>query len=214
MSESTPLNRTPHPDEEQDTAKFTPEERAKMYVGRAEYLLQQRGIDQLTGIHNRVGFEHAMEEALEGLGNSEAHSRASDIIPRNFAVLFLDLDNFKRVNENHNHLKGDEVLTQVAKVLQRSVRGADDTVARFGGDEFYILLRHIKGEDVLSAAEKILQNLSDDELLKSFGVGASIGASTSQMTHDPEKLVLFANHAEKASKQAGKGQITVYSPTA
>ena len=101
--------------------------------------------DPLTGLPNRLLFNDRLNSAIQ-----EAH-RTSEM----FAVVFVDLDRFKNINDSLGHAVGDQVLTAVAKRLRGSVRGSD-TVARYAGDEFTLILRHIvQREDVARIAEKI-----------------------------------------------------------
>jgi diguanylate cyclase (GGDEF) domain len=107
--------------------------------GRAEGL-----VDALTGLPNRLLFNDRLETIIrEAIRNGEC-----------FAVLFVDLDRFKAVNDTYGHAAGDQVLRTVTERLCGSIR-ASDTVARYAGDEFTIVLRHIvKNDDVLRVAEK------------------------------------------------------------
>ncbi len=103
--------------------------------------------DPLTGLPNRALFSDRLNQAL-------AHARRHK---GQFAVIFLDLDNFKPVNDNHGHAVGDAVLQQVSRRLQDSIR-ASDTVARMGGDEFVVLMPSLAhSETALDLAEKIRQ---------------------------------------------------------
>ncbi|MEO9080399.1 MAG: GGDEF domain-containing protein, partial [Rhodanobacter sp.] len=110
--------------------------------GRAEGL-----IDALTGLPNRLLFNDRLDTILrEATRNGEC-----------FALLFVDLDRFKVVNDTYGHATGDQVLRLVTQRLRSSIR-ASDTVARYAGDEFTVVLRHIvKNDDVLRVAEKIVQ---------------------------------------------------------
>jgi len=113
-------------------------------------LAHQASHDVLTGLPNRALFRTRVDQAI-------ARSRRSGDM---LAVLFLDLDDFKGVNDTHGHAAGDELLTEVARRLDASVR-APDTTARFGGDEFAILLDGIDGKQgAIRIAERILAALS------------------------------------------------------
>lgn len=101
--------------------------------------------DALTGLPNRALFDNRLEQ---GLAHAQRHGWT-------LAVIFIDLDNFKQVNDQHGHDVGDEVLKTIAERLKQNTR-EDDTVCRHGGDEFMFLLTGITNEDdVLQIAEKI-----------------------------------------------------------
>ncbi|HEU4669708.1 MAG TPA: EAL domain-containing protein [Dyella sp.] len=167
--------------------------------GRAEGLL-----DALTGLPNRLLFNDRLETILR-----EAH-RTGEC----FAVLFLDLDNFKGINDTHGHAAGDQVLRVVTQRLCSSIR-ASDTVARYAGDEFTVVLRHIvKSDDVLRVAEKIVQvmeaplHLDGGEELQ---VTASIGVSFfPDDASDADTLLRHADEAMYAAKHLGRNNFQIY----
>lgn len=133
----------------------------------AEIKLYKRAYtDPLTGLPNRSLFSEKLQEAFnEARGNKEDK----------FAVLFLDLNGFKQINDTFGHLAGDEILIEVARRLER-VTQQESTMTRFGGDEFVILLRHLETEDQAYLMVELIQK----ELSIPFfvhGVAVSIGAS-------------------------------------
>jgi len=152
--------------------------------------------DSLTGLANRTLFTDRVEEALkEGRGP--------------IAVLFVDIDDFKTINDTLGHATGDQLLVAVAERLRACVRPAD-TVARFGGDEFAILLGQLDGpEDVVVVAERILESLSKrisagDEVVT---VHASVGIATSRPdVKRAADLIRDADVAMYSAKQRGKGR--------
>ncbi len=156
--------------------------------------------DPLTGLANRRLFLQRLDEAL-----GAAHT-ASDML----AVLFLDLDGFKGINDNLGHEVGDLVLRTIAGRLRAQVRHSD-TVARFGGDEFAVLLRNCRepgvvrriGTELLTAvATPLPRNLSQ------LDVGASIGAALYPEHADTAaELMRLADAAMYAAKTAGKGAL-------
>ncbi|CAM5602846.1 GGDEF-domain containing protein OS=Rhodanobacter lindaniclasticus OX=75310 GN=B1991_12520 PE=4 SV=1 [Rhodanobacter lindaniclasticus] len=138
--------------------------------GRAEGL-----VDALTGLPNRLLFNDRLEAILrEAVRNGEC-----------FALLFVDLDRFKAINDTYGHATGDQVLRTVTQRLRGSIR-ASDTVARYAGDEFTIVLRHIvKNDDVMRVAEKIVQMMESPIFLEDgieLQVTVSMGVSFSPMT--------------------------------
>ncbi len=127
-----------------------------------------------------------------------------------FAVLYIDLDGFKSINDTMGHESGDELLVEVAKRLKECVRDSD-TVARIGGDEFVVLLNRISGPDSCSAAaEKILAALSSEFLLEkgSALIGGSVGITLSRPEVDGEGMDTMLSRADQAMykvKKNGKG---------
>lgn len=115
-----------------------------------EALHQEATHDPLTGLANRRLFYDRLQQAIR-----LAHRYGGKV-----GILYVDLDHFKEINDNHGHHVGDAVLTEVAKRLTASIRDSD-TVARLGGDEFGVMLEGIQGrEDILSASHKIEQELN------------------------------------------------------
>jgi diguanylate cyclase (GGDEF)-like protein/PAS domain S-box-containing protein len=160
--------------------------------------------DSLTSLPNRLLFNDRLETTIK-----EAH-RTGEM----FAVLFVDLDRFKNINDSLGHSVGDEVLIAVSKRLRASVRGAD-TVARYAGDEFTLILRHIvQREDVLRIAEKICRvleaplNISDSRELH---ITSSIGISfypDDATTGD--RLLQHADVAMYSAKGMGRNTFQTY----
>ncbi|TAM64599.1 MAG: bifunctional diguanylate cyclase/phosphodiesterase [Rhodanobacter sp.] len=167
--------------------------------GRAEGL-----VDALTGLPNRLLFNDRLDTILrEAARNGEC-----------FAVLFVDLDRFKEINDTHGHAAGDQVLKVVTQRLCGSIR-ASDTVARYAGDEFTVVLRHIvKNDDVLRVAEKIVQTMSaplylDDGI--ELQVTASMGLSFfPDDAGDAETLLKHADEAMYAAKHLGRNNFQIY----
>lgn len=167
--------------------------------GRAEGL-----VDALTRLPNRLLFNDRLATILrEAVRNGEC-----------FAVLFVDLDHFKAVNDTHGHAAGDEVLRLVARRLGSSIR-ASDTVARYAGDEFTVVLRHIvKNDDVSRVAEKIVQSMSPSLYLQDgteLQLTASIGISFfPDDASDIETLIKHADEAMYVAKHLGRNNFHVY----
>ncbi|MBO9663483.1 MAG: EAL domain-containing protein [Dokdonella sp.] len=161
-------------------------------------------MDPLTGLPNRLLFNDRLNSAIH-----EAH-RSSEM----FAVMFVDLDRFKTINDSLGHPVGDQVLVAVAKRLRASVR-ASDTVARYAGDEFTLILRHIvQREDVERIAEKIVRAM-EAPLTLSGGLELSITASLGLSFYpddatDTERLLKYADVAMYSAKGMGRNNFQAY----
>lgn len=159
--------------------------------------------DSLTGLINRVEFKNQFDKVL----------MVSELQNKQFAVLFIDLDGFKAINDYFGHDKGDEVLKITAKRLKHCVR-EDDIVVRLGGDEFIILLPDIKEEPhVIAIAEKVInhlnQTLRDNQ--KALTVTPSIGIAV--YPGDGLDYEALLNHADKAmymAKSRGRNQYAFF----
>jgi diguanylate cyclase (GGDEF)-like protein len=167
--------------------------------GRAEGL-----VDALTGLPNRLLFNDRLDTIIR---EATRHGEC-------FAVLFVDLDRFKTVNDTHGHAAGDQVLRVVTQRLCSSIR-ASDTVARYAGDEFTIVLRHIvKNDDVSRVAEKIVQVMEAPLYLDDgteLQVTASMGLSFfPDDAGDAETLLKHADEAMYAAKHQGRNNFKIY----
>ncbi len=173
---------------------------ARIKNKQAKKLLQhQATIDTLTGLPNRQLFQDRLSRAL-------LHSKRLDT---RFALLFIDLDKFKNVNDTLGHAAGDQLLREVSERIQQVVR-ASDTVARLGGDEFTVILNAIlENGDIVRIAQLIVETLAEPFLLsgKEANIGASIGIAVFP-DHGVEQTSLI-NNADSAmyqAKQSGRNR--------
>jgi diguanylate cyclase (GGDEF)-like protein len=155
--------------------------------------------DSLTGLANRPSFNAALSVAL---GDNRAQPTT---------VLFVDLDDFKDVNDLLGHGGGDDLLREVAKRLQRATR-PDDVCARLGGDEFAVLLRGTDGGTAAEVAARIVRAIAAPAHLDRgvAHVGASVGVATASGETDLEALIHRADVAMYAAKANGKAQVQVF----
>ncbi len=154
--------------------------------------------DPLTGLPNRNSLNERLTDALTRA------ARSRDPV----AVLFIDLDGFKRVNDEYGHAAGDEVLREVARRLPQALR-ATDMVARFGGDEFVVLLDTEVRDDTPQRICQRIFDLLEAPIVFTQGqasIGASIGvAQHPPLPNNPDELLKRADAAMYLAKQAGKG---------
>ena len=163
--------------------------------------------DTLTGLANRAAFLHRLQQVI----TRQKRDRRTP-----YAVLFIDLDRFKVINDSFGHLVGDSLLIMAGERLQTCVR-EPDTVARFGGDEFVILLPEITGVAVATEiADRIIAELRRSFQLKNgyeVFVEASIGIAFSHEGYErPEDVLRDADIAMYDAKNAGKGRYVVFDP--
>jgi diguanylate cyclase (GGDEF)-like protein len=168
---------------------------------RLEFLAHH---DTLTGLPNRAMFQERAREAV-------AHARRHD---KTVAVLFIDLDNFKQVNDNLGHDVGDGLLKVIASRLRSCVRG-DDFIARIGGDEFCVLLQEIaEPREAAAVAQKLIHELGKGYRVgeHELGCGASIGiACVPQDGQDVATLLRLADAAMYRAKEAGRNGYQFFS---
>jgi diguanylate cyclase (GGDEF)-like protein len=170
---------------------------------REDILRRNALYDELTGLANRRLFMDRIAHTLTKIGRTK----------ESFAVLFIDLDLFKRINDTLGHAQGDELLLEVASRLKNCVRETD-TVARLGGDEFTLLIPHLNNTQRAShIAEKILEELRKPITLlnKQFIVTASIGISVAPENGDnPETILRNADLAMYKAKGFGRDHYHFY----
>ncbi len=168
-------------------------------------LAHQATHDALTGLLNREAFDQNLEEAV-------AWSREEDEV---HCLLYLDLDQFKLINDTCGHLAGDDLLTRVATLISDEVREGD-LVARLGGDEFGVLLRRCSEESALAIAERIHRAIAEHRFSwrdRRFSVGVSVGLARIDGDSKAVTQVLSAaDHACYVAKERGRGRVQVYKP--
>jgi diguanylate cyclase (GGDEF)-like protein len=177
-------------------------ENARLY----DEIHEQAFRDALTGLANRRLFLDRLSHSLDRLrGRSAAR----------LAVVFLDVDNFKHLNDRLGHPAGDEVLQSIGERLRIAIRPGD-TAARLGGDEFAILLEEVSDSDeALAVAERLIASITAPIPLSdgSPRIGASIGIALSGTAGDSaEDLLRNADIAMYAAKAAGRGRIELFEP--
>lgn len=160
--------------------------------------------DGLTGLYNRRAFGDNLSATLAREKRQGGRC----------ALLMLDIDHFKRLNDRFGHPAGDEVLKNSAKVLARQLRGGDQA-ARYGGEEFVVVLPGTEEAGAVHLAERIRSALEKSQLTLEgtrIGVTASLGVAVWDGDAAPEALVAAADRALYAAKQGGRNQVRVASP--
>jgi diguanylate cyclase (GGDEF)-like protein len=190
-------------------------ETAQMTISlqKANKELQHQALhDGLTKLPNRTLLEDRIEQTIE-------HSRRAGVV---FAVLFVDLDRFKVINDSLGHLVGDEVLRVVAERLRAAVR-KEDTVSRLGGDEFVLLLKHvIEAEDALAVAQKVANvvgtpiHVFEHQIFVSPSVGVSVypfdGTTASDLIKHADAAMYHVKKAGRNGVQRYSGQMSTFQP--
>ena len=160
--------------------------------------------DPLTGMANR----HELDRMLASIGPGFREGIGS------VAILYIDLDDFKTINDSLGHATGDKVLVAIAERIRSAVR-VSDFLARFGGDEFVAIIPSADSEASLLAAERVMQALSPPIIIgdRKFSVGASIGAAVGpRHGGDGATLMTAADLALYESKSTGKNRVSLFRP--
>ena len=160
-------------------------------------------IDEVTGYYNTRYLIHELDRLIPQVLEQHDH----------FSVVFLDLDNFKTVVDSHGHLRGSKVLAQVARVIHE-VLGPDDSLVRYGGDEFIVLMPRRSQSGALEITRRLRRHLNQTPFLRDEGLEVKVTASYGIATlpedaQDREKLLLIADRAMFGSKGRGRDRIMV-----
>ncbi len=176
----------------------------KKYIARLSW---QASHDSLTKLANRREFEHRLDKALQRLDKGHAGLHA---------LMYLDLDQFKIINDTCGHAAGDKLLCEVAVALQQHIR-TDDLLARLGGDEFAILLENGDLEQAAIVAERLRQAVEDMNFVwndRSFTVTASIGLVQMTQGHaTKDETLRTADLACYLAKEKGRNRVQIHNPS-
>ncbi|MES2071837.1 MAG: GGDEF domain-containing protein [Pseudomonadota bacterium] len=168
-----------------------------------EFYRQMSMIDGLTGLHNRAW----LNNQLPGLIDS-AHATATPI-----SIIMVDLDHFKRFNDEHGHLLGDDALQSAAKVLNAGLRPSD-FAARYGGEEMMVILPNTNQNSALIVAERLCARLRKTRVFPDMQkplphITASFGLATLAAGQDGKSLLAAADAALYRAKEAGRDQVAI-----
>ncbi|MCD6173203.1 MAG: diguanylate cyclase, partial [Sulfurimonas sp.] len=176
----------------------------KELLKQKDELLQQAHYDQLTKLPNRVLFDDRLKQAIAKSNRSK----------KEFAVMFIDLDKFKEINDNYGHKMGDIVLCEMASRFKHTLR-EEDTVSRFGGDEFVCIIEQLNSCKKASVlAKKLIHKIKEPFAIQGndFILTCSIGISIyPKDTTDETRLIHHADEAMYKAKDMGKDNYQFYS---
>lgn len=172
---------------------------------RTQDIFRLSNVDPLTELSNRTAFSKNLSAQIS---SALCHSS-----PMNIAVLFIDLDGFKAVNDAHGHVVGDKVLQLSSKRLNEAA-GSENLLCRWGGDEFIIAIQNASSEQALVAANNVISALSEAIVLAhhELQVGATIGiAMFPEHSQEVDELILLADTAMYEQKQKSKSRALLFS---
>ncbi|KAF0121325.1 MAG: hypothetical protein FD152_3877 [Xanthobacteraceae bacterium] len=172
---------------------------AKAHIARLAYF------DTLTGLPNRTRLTEHVEEAIARVGAGQTSS---------LALLFLDVDSFKDVNDSLGHSAGDALLIEIARRLKEHA-GPRDVVSRLGGDEFVMVLENLDADQAAGVAERVVRHLAAPVELEHMTLSASASIGISLLpgdSADREELLKHADTAMYEAKNAGRGSYRFFGP--
>ncbi len=169
---------------------------------QAAKLKEQNTLDGLTGLKNRTYFDQTLKKEIKSALRLET----------DLSLLFIDIDHFKKINDQYGHLVGDECLRRLSAGLKENIKRETDTVARYGGEEFAVILPHTGIEEAVNMAETIRQNVmkidpvyGDDKV--SFTVSIGVSSNRPQPGDTGDMLVDSADNALYEAKNSGRNQV-------
>jgi diguanylate cyclase (GGDEF)-like protein/PAS domain S-box-containing protein len=157
--------------------------------------------DNLTGCFNRAFIDYQIDTCINEY----------NVFNTDFGLLFMDIDNFKKVNDNYGHEVGDLVLKAVSNTVRKNIR-AEDYVGRYGGEEFVVLFRGINKENLFNSAEKLRMLIEGIEVETSKGklaVTVSIGCKIYEKHLSKDELVKGADKLMYQAKETGKNRVLI-----
>lgn len=194
-------------------AKETALENAKLYINLSK-LYQQATLDELTGLNNRNFLMQRLKEEVKKAWR----------LQQPLALVFIDLDFFKNVNDQYGHQAGDQLLGEFGRFLRETIREYD-IACRFGGEEFIVLLPETTAVNALELAERLREKLSQREFCKvsiglritaSFGVSfmplteLSIANDEESLVNISENMIAWADEALYQAKKAGRNRVVLH----
>ena len=168
--------------------------------------------DSLTGIKTRTFLEEELDIYIREISNAGASRRKQWFGFKNLSLLFIDIDNFKMINDTYGHPTGDAVLKEVAMAINQSVREGD-TVARWGGEEIVVMLLGANEADAKEKAENIRKKIDKLNIssIQEHKVTLSIGVATLENGLTFKDLVTRSDKAMYKAKESGRNKVVTYS---
>ena len=167
--------------------------------------------DGMTGLKTRAFLEEELDENLSEIFAKHKNKRKNNFCRTKISVLFIDMDNFKKINDEYGHEVGDTVIKTVAYILMKSVRGTD-VAARYGGEEFVVSFLEASEKDSYIKAEKIRKTINETFFIDypNLKISASMGVASAKNISRVE-LIRSADMAMYEAKSLGKNRVCKYS---
>jgi len=171
--------------------------------------------DPLTGLGNRRAFDDSIKKYdISFSFSAEGDRRKSPTLSlKSMGILMIDIDNFKRINDNQGHDVGDAILKQVAVIISETFARAADIVARYGGEEFIVALIDVSADELKQAAEKVREKIAATSFstgqTSKLEVTISVGAAHTDKPIDLNKLIISADKAMYVAKNNGRDQVSI-----
>jgi diguanylate cyclase (GGDEF)-like protein len=151
--------------------------------------------DEKTGLHNYVFFKDVFSFELEKARRG-----------KQLSLIIIDIDFFKKINDNYGHLQADKILMQLSDVLKEKVRKSD-VVARFGGEEFFIMLPNTHLQRAEKVAERLRKAILSDSFLKKYKVSISAGIAEYKIKDNIERIAKRADKGLYKAKKNGRNRV-------
>ncbi len=165
---------------------------------KSDFIAETSTKDELTGLYLRDIFDVFLNKSIEDTKRENS----------NLSLLMIDIDDFKKVNDTYGHQKGDEVLSKVGEILNKTLREMD-FAARYGGEELCIIMPHTSSKNASLIAERIRKNISKVDFGK-FNITVSIGiGEINKNINNSQKLIEHTDKALYKSKNSGKNKVTI-----
>jgi diguanylate cyclase (GGDEF)-like protein len=171
----------------------------KFLQARANKYEEMSFVDSLTGIFNRAKFEEILENEIYRIKRYKSET---------FSLIFFDIDHFKNINDTYGHLEGDNALKKVAQLVQSNIRTVD-TVARWGGEEFVIIMPVTSAKGALQATQKLRKMISETDFEGIGKITCSFGISEFNHNDDTQSLIFRADKAMYSAKENGRNRVEI-----
>jgi len=175
-------------------------------------VLQEAQIDELTGLSNRKTFDHIIRKLHDSnvqTGPRIENDKRTHLNEAKYWLVLADVDHFKKINDTHGHLMGDEVLVRIAQSFQNSLR-TEDFIFRYGGEEFALIINAHDKEDLTQLLERVRSTISSIAIPNIGNITVSMGCIELLVDRFYMESIEFADQALYKSKDSGRDQITFF----